>query len=267
MIAGTTYVSVRDGLGISFHRFPADIVRRRYWTNLCGRGVDAPLATENHRECSLHFNEDDFRPGQRKILKNNAIPSKLDPSRVSGEGQGTVSASTQTKYVDYFIIINPHNPFFLLHCAIFYSPKAKDQEILQLQAKLWLMEEELNKKREIQFSLETKLGHLEERFTIGQLTRIYGKSTKSHWADEDLSKGMGLYLAGPKLYKIIQQRFALPCPSTLRRAAFKWHLVEGIQQPALAWLKEQKFEGRARFCIVMLDEMGIRSCFEYILHG
>lgn len=97
-------ISVRDGLGIRFHRFPADIIRRRDWANLCGSGVDAPLPTENHRVCSLHFNEDDFKTGQRRILKNNAIPSKLDPNRVQGEGHGTASSSTQTEYVPYIII-------------------------------------------------------------------------------------------------------------------------------------------------------------------
>lgn len=62
------------------------------------------MPTENHRVCSLHFNEDDFKTGQKRILKNNAISSKLDPNRVQGEGHGTASSSTQTEYVPYIII-------------------------------------------------------------------------------------------------------------------------------------------------------------------
>lgn len=105
------------------------------------------------------------------------------------------------------------------------------------------MEEELNKERSIRFSLETKLGHLEKQFTIGQLTRIYGQSSKSHWTEEDLSTGMGLYLAGPKLYKILRHRFVFPCPSALRRAASKLHLVEGIQIASIGLAQRAEFSG------------------------
>lgn len=40
-------------------------------------------------------------------------------------------------------------------------------------------------------------------------------------------------------------------------------MKEGLQKPALEWLKRQNLQGKDKFCILLMDEMSLRSCFEY----
>lgn len=73
---------------------------------------------------------------------------------------------------------------------------------------------------------------------------------------------MALYIAGPKLYRMLQLRFVFPSPSTLNRAAAKFPMDEGFQSAALKWLKEQDMDDKSLFCVIHYNEMSVRSTYE-----
>ncbi|XP_036149006.1 52 kDa repressor of the inhibitor of the protein kinase-like isoform X1 [Monomorium pharaonis] len=71
------FTSLKGTKGISFFRFPKDIVRAELWLKFCKRQINIPLEKlcNNYRICSEHFTDVMFLNNLRNRLQPHAIPT------------------------------------------------------------------------------------------------------------------------------------------------------------------------------------------------
>lgn len=67
-------------VGVSFHEFPTTTIRQKWLKAIRRRGTTTAIWCPSDRStvCSLHFTDDNYRPGLKlKRLKTDAVPSRF----------------------------------------------------------------------------------------------------------------------------------------------------------------------------------------------
>ena len=86
-----------------------------------------------------------------------------------------------------------------------------------------------------------------------------------HYEEDEEVRALALDFQGPRAYRLLQKRYVLPHPRTLRRKMERTQMRPGFHDAILALIKE-KFSGASandRLCIISFDEMQLKPRLTY----
>lgn len=127
-----------------------------------------------------------------------------------------------------------------------------------------LLQRKLKKAEKVKKEFVQLNVNLHKIFTKGQIRKVKNLNARIKWSVEDISSAVSLFAAGPRAYRhLYRKNHPLPAPSTLRKWASKIKVEPGVIDTALNLMAHYELEEIDKVCVLVFDEMKIKSTFEY----
>uniref|UniRef100_A0ABD2VRT2 THAP-type domain-containing protein n=1 Tax=Trichogramma kaykai TaxID=54128 RepID=A0ABD2VRT2_9HYME len=115
--------------------------------------------------------------------------------------------------------------------------------------------------------IEAAAEHCNKNFMILLNMQLNHEDRKLEWSATEKYFALDLYYRSPKLYKHMRNglKFALPCLTVMKKWVNEINLAPGANEDLfkLLTVKSESMNQYEKQCVMMWDEMSIRSCLEY----